>query len=452
MELERASREELIAIIEALTARVAALEEEVRRLRQGQGGSSALVVKPSKPPKPEQPRKHRAQAFVRRKQTPDEIRYHALECCPDCGRKLEGGWEHDRRQTIQITLTPVQVIDHVIVGRWCGVCRKRWLPKLSDRDLGVQGKRRFGVSVQALVATLHTAGRLPVKMIRRLLRELFRLRISDGEVVKLLDGVAAAGKPQLQQLLEQVRGSPAVCGDETGWREDGDNGYLWTFATPTVRYFVYRKSRARAVPKEVLGEGFGGVVSCDFYSGYNKLGVLQRCWFHLLQDAKELAELNADRPEVVAWVEALRALYEEAKAWALACRELPREARARQKQRRCFERAATALARPYALQRDAPQRLLSQRLLKHRPELFVFISDPAVPATNNLAERSLRPAVVARKISGGTRSPKGSETKMALLSHFGTWQVQDKPLLASCQELLLSSAPPDTLPIHSHQE
>lgn len=441
MELEKASREELIAIIETLAARVAELEEEVRRLRQGQGGGSSLALKPSKPPQQKPPRKHRAQAFVRRREPPDEVRYHALDCCPKCGRKLQGGWEHNRRQTIQIALAPARVIDHVIVARRCGVCRKRWVPKLDERELGVQGKRRFGVSVQALVATLHVAGRIPMKMIRRLLRELFGLQISAEEVVELLDGVAAAGRAQWQQLLEQVRGSPSVCGDETGWREDGENGYLWTFATPTVRYYVYRKSRAGAVPKEVLGEEFGGVVTCDFYSGYNQLGVLQRCWFHLLQDAKELAELNADRPAVVAWVEALRALYREAKAWTEANRELPANARTRHKQRRYFERKALLLGRPYAKDANAPQRLLAQRLRKYRPELFVFISDPAVPATNNLAERSLRPAVVARKISGGTRSPKGSESKMALMSHFGTWQVQGKPLLLTCQELLLPSAP-----------
>ena len=154
-----------------------------------------------------------------------------------------------------------------------------------------------------------------------------------------------------------------------------------------VRYFLYRKSRSGQVPKEVLGEEFKGVVACDFYAGYNKLGVLQRCWFHLLKDAKELAEINADRPEVVAWVEALGALYEEAKV--------------RCKQRRRLEKLAVQLARPYAEDANAPQRVLAQRIRKQLHELFVFISDPAVPATNDLAERSLRPAVVARKISGG---------------------------------------------------
>jgi hypothetical protein len=280
-----------------------------------------------------------------------------------------------------------------------------------------------------------------MKMIRRILRELCGLHVSDGEVVALLDGVAAAGQPRLQQLLEQVRGSPAVCGDETGWRQEGKNGSLWTFATPTLRYFVYRQSRAGAVPQEVLGEDFGGVVSCDCYGGYNKLGQLQRCWFHLLKDAKELSEINADRPKTVAWVEALGALYEDAKACGLALGALPAQHRGRHKERRRFERLATKLAQPWAQDPDAPQRVLAHRIMKHRHELFVFLSDPAVPATNNRAERSLRPAVVARKISGGTRSVKGSNTKIGLMSLLGTWQVQDKPLLASCQQLLLSHSP-----------
>jgi len=130
-------------------------------------------------------------------------------------------------------------------------------------------------------------------------------------------------------------------------------------------------------------------------------------WFHLLDDAKELAEINADRPEVMGWVEALKALYQEAKACCLGLGELPANCRARRKEHRRLEQLAVKLATPYAHDPDAPQRVLAQRIIKHLHELFVFVTDPAVPATNNLAERSLRPSVIARKISGGTRSPKG---------------------------------------------
>jgi len=184
------------------------------------------------------------------------------------------------------------------------------------------------------------------------------------------------------------------------------------------------------------------VVTCDFYGGYNKLGVLQRCWFHLLKDARELAELNADRPEVGLWVESLQALYQEAKAVASACTELPADCRVRRKERRRLEKLAAQLPRPYAKNPDASQRVLAHRILKHLHELFVFVTDSAVPATNNLAERSLRPAVIARKISGGTRSPKGSATRMGLMSLLGTWRAQGKGQLQGCRELLLPTPAP----------
>jgi len=267
------------------------------------------------------------------------------------------------RQVIEVVLQR-KVIDHVIWARRCGACRKRILPRLESREIGVQGKRRFGVSVQALVATLHIGCRVPMRVMGQLMWELFGLRVSDGEVVKLLDGVKRAGEPEIARLRESVRHAAAVCADETGWREDGENGYLWGFFTEPERYFEYRKSRAALVPEEILGEDFGGVVTCDFYAGYNQVGVLQRCWFHLLKDAREVAELNVDRPEVVGWVESLQALYQEAKAVASACLELPANCRARRRQRRRLERAAAALARPYAKAPDAPQRVLLQRILK----------------------------------------------------------------------------------------
>ena len=446
-DLASASREELLEIIrgllarvEALEARVAELEAENLRLRRGGGSPTEFALKPSRPPKEKQERKLRAQAFVRRREKADEVRPHILERCPDCGARLTGdGWEHRRHQVIELEFRP-RVVDHVVMARRCGACGKRCLPKLEDQAIGAVGKRRFGASVQSLVAMLHIAGRLPMGMIRRMLQESCGLHLSNGAVVDLLDGVRAKAEPTVAEILEQVRGSASVCADETGWREDGVNGYVWTFSTPTLRYFVREASRAGRVPEEVLGEHFAGTVTCDFYAGYNRLGVLQRCWFHLLQDAKELAERNADRPEVSAWEQALKALYQEATAFTEACPALPPDSRPRRQARRRFERAARQLARPYAKDPQALPRILAQRILKHLPELFVFVTDPAVPATNNLAERSLRPTVIARKISGGTRSPKGSDTKMKLMSLIGTWLLQGKPLHATCQDMLLSPA------------
>ncbi len=440
LELVRLQQEQITALqaqVAVLGARVAALEQENQQLRGGGGKAVPAWVKPNQPAREKQERKRRGQAFVRRREEhPDEIQHHVLECCPDCGHKLTGGWEHRRRQVIEILPPRVRVIEHVVVARRCGVCGKRQVPKLASELLGVQGKRRFGVSVQALVAVLHGRYRVPMKEIRRLLRELCGLRISDGEIVALLDGAVAAGEGELARLLEAVRGSPVVCADETGWRQEGKNGFLWTFATPTVRYFQYRKTRSGTVAEEVLGEDFGGVVSCDCYVGYNRLlAEKQRCWAHLLRDLHALQEEYADQLKVIAWIDNVKALYAEAKAAP------PERAWQRQRRRRDLEVRVEQLARPVARHKMLPHAVLAQRIQGHLLEWFVFVEHPAVPSTNNLAERSLRPAVVARKISGGTRSDKGSHTKMGLMSLLGTWTLRSQPLLPACRNLLLTGLP-----------
>ena len=84
-------------------------------------------------------------------------------------------------------------------------------------------------------------------------------------------------------MLEQVRASPVVQGDETGWRQDGSNGYVWTFSTPSERYFL-RRGRDKGVVDEVLDSSFSGVLVSDFYAAYNHYpGLKQRCW-DLLRD------------------------------------------------------------------------------------------------------------------------------------------------------------------------
>ncbi len=122
----------------------------------------------------------------------------------------------------------------------------------------VVGGQTFGHGVSSLVAYLDTVGRLPVRIISRLFSCLLKLSISDGQIVSLLHTVAKAGQATYSDLKRKLRASDFVHADETGWRENGLNGYVWSFSTPLLRYFVYAKSRAHTVPKEVLGEGYIG--------------------------------------------------------------------------------------------------------------------------------------------------------------------------------------------------
>ena len=90
---------------------------------------------------------------------------------------------------------------------------------------------------------------------------------------------------------------------------------------------------------------------------------------------------------------------------------------------------------------DAPIRVLCQRVERFLPELFTFVADPRVSADNNAAEHSLRPPVVSRKISGGTRSEQGSETKSIMASLFGTWRLQGRNPYHALNSILSKTLP-----------
>ncbi len=136
-------------------------------------------------------------------------------------------------------------------------------------------------------------------------------------------------------------------------------------------------------------------------------------------------------------------MYEHAVAWAAHGPDpglSPRKQhQVRVEQQHVFAQQLWTLCQPY-VQMLAPQHTLCEQVERFLPELFVFVAVAGVPAHNNLAERSVRPLVVARKISGGTRSPNGSETRMGLASLFGTWMAQHLNPFRQCLALLTSSS------------
>lgn len=109
-------------------------------------------------------------------------------------------------------------------------------------------------------------------------------------------------------------------------------------------------------------------------------------------------------------------------------------------QQHVFEQQLWTICQPY-VRTTALQQTLCKRVEDFFPELFVFVAVPGVPAHNHLAERSVRPLGIARKISGGSRSPKGSATRMGLARLFGTWMAQGLHPFHQCLALLTQSNP-----------
>ena len=203
-------------------------------------------------------------------------------------------------------------------------------------------------------------------------------------------------------------------------------------APHTEQYFL-RRERDKGVVDEVLDDSFSGVLVSDFHAAYNHYpGLKQRCWAHLLRDIHELKVLYSQDAGLARWAAAVQKLYAEGKD------SVHLEAQQRRRAQVRLERKLLARCRPFLEDPLALQGKLCRRIDRFIKELFVFVAEPTVPADNNPAERSLRHLVASRKISGGTRSEQGTDSKMALASLFGTWRARGLNPFLGCRQLLTS--------------
>ena len=439
VDLTTVNRDVLIAIIAELQAVIARLEKRIVQLEgQAKPANSRRMpgLKPNakadrKPAPPKGPRKPRPHGFARARMTPTRQVEHVVEHCPDCGTQLSGGWTHRTREVIELPQVPAEVTEHVYVARICPGCRRRCLPP-TQLDGVVMGKQRLGVNLLSLIATLREEGRLPIRSVQWYLDTVHQLRLSVGAIVSAIHRTAQRAQPAVAGIVDRIRASPVVHADETGWRQSGANGYVWTFSTPTERYFL-RRGRGKAVVDEALSDAFSGVLVSDFYAAYHHYdGPKQRCWAHLLRDIHDLRTLYPDDTPLAKWADAVLELYRRARACTHP------QAKRRRTAQLALERRLLALCQPFLDDPSATQAKLCRRIERHIKELFVFVAEPAVPSDNNAAERSLRHLVISRKISGGTRSELGTDSKMTLASLFGTWRVQGLNPLTACRQLLRS--------------
>ena len=188
---------------------------------------------------------------------PTARQIHALASCPHCGTVLRGGTVKRRREVIEWVPARVDVTEHVYLERRCPHCRGRWQP---GPDLAgvVVGRRRLGVGLLGLITTLREELRLPIRGIQWYLAGVHGLARSVGAIVETLHTVAARAAPVVAGIRETLRASPVLHVDETGWRQDGENGYVWTFSTATGCAFV-RGGRDRTVLETAIGTDYAGV-------------------------------------------------------------------------------------------------------------------------------------------------------------------------------------------------
>ena len=346
---------------------------------------------------------------------PDQEIEVTCDCCPECGEQFDESAGVSPRLVEELPdPQPPEVTQynrHHYECHSCGTETVASHPDCPDRG-------QFGVNVIAQSALSRYDHRLPYRKIGDRFEQLHGLELSGASAWHATERAARAGRCEYEQIRHQIQQADVVHVDETGIKRDGEQAWIWTFTTENHTLYAVRESRGSDVPAEVLGEDFAGTVVCDGWTAYPAFSSnLQRCWAHILREAEDAAEKQAEGEPIY---RALKQLYV-----ALQTRlESDLTVRERAELQRVARRELESL-----IERSVPDGPVATLLGKIEGGLdhwLTFIGEPAVSPTNNAAENALREPVVLRKLIGTLRNDRGMFVHETLLSLLATWRQQGR--------------------------
>ena len=357
--------------------------------------------------------------------------------CPHCRTPLERGTINKHRRLVE-DLVParVEVVCYRTRSGYCPHCERRVETRHPQQPPPADlPHAQFGINALAEAAALRVDGRLPMRQVCCVLGRS-GLRLCAGAVAGQVQRLGRWLGGEYERIKRRLRRSPWANADETGWRTCGRNTWLWTACSAAHTLYHVDPSRAGRVARGLLGEGFGGTVGCDFYGAYDAAGFgrKQRCNGHLL---RELSDAARDSPDfaAAAFYPRCRRLVKDMLALKRKWHELDDATYTRRACR--IEDRLDALAATAGTWGEAHADRLAGRLLRHRRELTPFLWDEHLDGTNNAAERALRPAVVMRKVTGGSRSEAGAHAWAVLASVLRTAKQQGRDAVATLKELMI---------------
>jgi len=325
------------------------------------------------------------------------------------------------------------------VGR-CRCCRRRVQgrhPRQTSNAIGGAASQ-LGPRALALATLLNKGLGLPYGKTATVLEQAFGLRVSRGGLCQAMERVGRKAEPTYQALVQQVRGSPSVTPDETGWKVGGQLWWMWVFSTPQVTVYAIQPGRGFEQAARILGADFAGFLVRDGWAVYRRFvhALHQSCLAHLLRRCREMILLGKPGAEFPRQIQALlqqalqlrdRRQQEQISDHGVAVARGRLEARLDRSLQRCY--------------RSLRNQRLANHLLRERDALFTFLNCPGLEATNWRAEQAIRPMVVARKVWGGNRTPRGAQTQSILVSFLQTCRQQLQSASPLIQSLLCSPQP-----------
>lgn len=362
--------------------------------------------------------------ITRKKPQPTEFIPVHTDSCPHCNStniEMIGTQNRDIEE-IPDPL-PIRFIRFILSKYSCHDCGKKFVAK--HETCPKQG--RFGITFLALVIFLKIFMRGVMRKIPVFLQTQNGISISPATVNNILGIVATSAESEFETLKSDIRKCSRLFVDETSFSVLGKNWWVWIFHSGDKILVVIRKSRGSEVLKEILGADWKGFINCDGWGAYGKLinAILQRCWAHLLREAKDCATTTAGRHLHIR----LTAMFHEAKNFiAVKHTEIERQAKAVK-----MEKEMMHLCKYYSKYPELEN--VCGYISNGGSDWFTAIRYEGIELTNNTAERGLREEVVMRNIMGALRS-EGVQKYEILCSLFSTWQLNKQDCMANLKRIL----------------
>jgi transposase len=364
-----------------------------------------------------------------------------LTACPHCGSAV------DQIETIEQfieEIPPVRPrVTRLVTYRGqcpcCGEVQSTHPLKTSDA-IGAAGTQ-LGPRAQALAATLNKHHGLTMRTTCRVLDQLAGLHLSPGGLAQIVQRLAHKAEAPYESLILDLRAAAAVFADETSWYVGGPGPWLWVFTTASETVYRVEDSRGRAVVTETLGSGFTGVLVSDCLASYENVPYrTHKCIAHHLK-AIAAARRRPDTPDPSA-LDQWRLFFQTVIGFSRARVHLSAEEFAVRR-----EHLEAWLDRLLAAVPTQPgDEAIRNRIQKRRPSILVCLYEPAAEPTNNRAERDLRPAVIARKVSCGNKTTAGKRSFEVLRSVASSCRKRGHDVVSYLVGLLPMGARADPVP------
>lgn len=432
------------AVISELKNVISKLTEEIARLKeQLNTNSKNSSMPPSKDLKKKKTKIQKSSARKRGGQSghpghtrklfestkADEI----IKCAPqeicECGGKVANIVLSARKQVLELPQAKYLLHEYQIYSGRCECCKKMINGKLPE---GV-GNRWFGPKAHGLMSLLRSKYRISLRQVKQLMQDLYGMPISLGSISNAEARVSEAIKSAHEEVSTSLQAiNLPINIDETGFKQCNSSGWAWVLANKICTYFHLSNSRGKKIAKHLLSPILAkenSMIVSDRYPAYNFIpeNKHQVCWAHLKRDFQRISEREGVVGKIgVKLLKYYRLLF---KFWKTDGNTRWWFSRLMRKKRKRWCNKLLKHLRGGANCGHAKTERTCKNILSQGNSLWNFFDNPNVEPTNNLAERQLRPLVIAKKLSFGADSTRGARFIERIFTVVMTCSQQNKNAL-----------------------